>query len=64
MAIQNLLLLMRNNLLGNVCCCEVVKSFSRLESNSLTILQLVKAFKTLTGVNSKLDVVDEKEFTQ
>ena len=32
---------MRNSLLSNVCCCEVVKSFSRLESNSLTFLQLV-----------------------
>ena len=47
MATQNLLklLVMRNSLLGDVCCCEVVKSFSRLESNSLTFPQLVKAFK-------------------
>ena len=51
MANQNLLkmLMMRNCLLGNICCWEIVKSLSRLESNSLTFLQLVKAVKTSAG---------------
>ena len=51
MATQNLLkmLMMRNSLLGNVCYWDIVKSLSRLESNSLTFLQLVKAVKTSTG---------------
>ena len=50
MATQNLfkMLMMSNSLLGNVCYWEIVKSFSRLESNSLTFLQLVKAGKLFT----------------
>ena len=60
MATQNLLKFTRQRIVYSFL---VVKSFSRLESNSLTILQLVKAFKTLTGGNSKLVVVDEKQFT-
>ena len=35
-------------IIGNACR-EIVKSLSRLESNSLTFLQLVKAVKTSTG---------------
>ena len=34
-------------IIGNACR-EIVKSLSRLESNSLTFLQLVKAVKTST----------------
>ena len=53
MATQNLskLLMMRNSLLltFSIQFLTVLKSFSRLDSNSLTFLQLVKAVKTLTG---------------
>ena len=55
MANQNLLkmLMMRNCLLGNVCCWEIVKSLSRLESNSLTFLQLVKAVVIVADVDDE-----------
>ena len=53
MATQNLLklLMMRNSLhrTFSIQFLTVLKSFSRLELNSLTFLQLVKAVKTLTG---------------
>ena len=50
MATQTLLklLMMRNSLLRNVKY-TVLKSFPRLDSNSLSFLQLIKAVKTMTG---------------